>query len=176
VKKALFLDRDGIINIDYGYVSKIENFTFSKDIFSLIHLFEKKNYLCFIVTNQSGIGRGYYSKKDFQNVTHYMLNIFKSKHITIEEVCYCPHSPEENCRCRKPATGMIEDILQKYSIDLSHSWMIGDKQSDIDFAKNANIAHTIAIKNSNIKNSDYFFSSISSCVAFLEENQAIISS
>ena len=170
-QKALFLDRDGIINIDHGYVSKRENFEFTESIFELLHLFIKKGYLLFIVTNQSGIGRGYYTLKDFDTLTKWMLYIFKEKDITIQKVAYCPHAPEDNCHCRKPETGMVEDILTQYPIDLSHSWLIGDKQSDIDLSHNAKIQHSIAIGSRKISTASYQFNTISDCYTFLEKKQ-----
>ena len=173
LKKALFLDRDGIINVDHGYVSKINDFTFTKGIFELLHLFMKKEYLIFIITNQSGIGRGYYSVEDFQHLTDYMLNVFKEKDIHIQEVQYCPHAPEKNCHCRKPNTGMIEEILKAYPVDLSNSWLMGDKQSDIDLANQANIPHSIAIGTSDISGASYQFATISECYRFLKDNPSL---
>jgi len=169
--KALFLDRDGIINVDHGYVYQIQNFEFNKDIFALLHLFISKNYKLFIVTNQSGIGRDYYTQDDFNRLTKWMLEELKKEHIQIEEVQYCPHSPESNCHCRKPKIGMIDQILKNYKIDLNESWMIGDKQSDIDLAHNANIKHTIAIGDREINNSEYHFNTISECKNYFEEKE-----
>ncbi len=160
-QKALFLDRDGIINIDHGYVSKVEKFEFVDGIFEFIKLFLNKNYLLFIVTNQSGIGRGYYSEKDFLKLTKWMLSEFKKENISIADVFYCPHSPEEKCKCRKPQIGMINQALKSYDIDLNSSFMIGDKQSDIDLAINANITNSIYIgKSLDIKNYKYSFKTI----------------
>ena len=161
--KALFLDRDGIINIDHGYVYKIQNFTFTQEIFELIQKFSKLGYLIFIVTNQSGIGRKYYTEDDFQKLTRWMLSEFKKHNINITEVYHCPHAPEENCHCRKPETGMIEKSIKDYSIDLKNSWMIGDKQSDIDLAQNAGIGNSIYIGEICTPNSTYCFKSISDC-------------
>jgi D-glycero-D-manno-heptose 1,7-bisphosphate phosphatase len=172
--KALFLDRDGVINIDYGYVSKIENFEFLEGIFEILHLFIAKGYKLFIVTNQSGIGRGYYSQEDFFNLTKIMLNEFKKNGITIEEVQYCPHAPEEKCNCRKPAIGMIDKIVSKYQIDLENSWLIGDKQSDIDLSHNANISYSVAIGERIIKDANFYFKTILDFRHYLEENQAKI--
>ena len=172
--KALFLDRDGIINIDHGYVSKIEDFEFTKGIFDLLKLFINQGYKLFIVTNQSGIGRGYYTQEDFNRLTDWMLDAFKKENITIESVEHCPHAPEENCSCRKPNTGMIEAIMSKQRLDLKNSWMIGDKQSDIDLAHNATINHTISIGNRKIDRSELPFSSILECYHYLKENQAKI--
>ena len=162
-QKALFLDRDGIINIDHGYVSKIKDFEFVEGIFDLVKHFADKGYLIFIVTNQSGIGRGYYAQEDFTTLTQWMVKRFAQEDIHIEKVYYCPHSPETKCHCRKPETGMIEDAIQSYDIDLSNSWMIGDKQSDMDLAKNAGIGKSIYIGNEHIKNATYSFPSIQSC-------------
>ena len=174
MQKALFLDRDGVINIDHGYVSKIEDFQFTDGIFELLQLFLSKGYLLFIVTNQSGIGRGYYSEDDFLNLTSYMLDEFKKRDIKITSIEYCPHAPEERCGCRKPQIGMIENILSKYKIDLKSSWLIGDKQSDIDLAHNAGIACTIAIGERKIENATYSFKIILDCKEFLEKNKDII--
>jgi len=173
-KKALFLDRDGIINIDHGYVFSKEMFDFSEGIFDLLHLFIKHNYILFIITNQSGIGRGYYTANDFEELTLWMLNKLEEEDIHIESVHHCPHALVVPCQCRKPATGMIDTILLEHNIDLENSWMIGDKQSDIDLAHNAHIKHTIAIGSRIIKNTEYHFNSITACKTFLEENQDTI--
>lgn len=174
-QKALFLDRDGVINIDHGYVSKIEDFQFTEGIFALLELFLDHNYKLFIVTNQSGIGRGYYTQNDFDVLTTWMMDEFTKKGIHIESVHHCNHAPEANCLCRKPETGMIDEILAEHVIDLQHSWMIGDKQSDIDLAHNAKISHTIAIGERAINNATFSFKTILACKRYLEENQAIIS-
>ena len=174
MKKALFLDRDGIINIDHGYVSKIEDFEFIEGIFDLVKHFSDKGYFIFIVTNQSGIGRGYYEKKDFLLLSEWMVKKFSEHGIDIVQVYHCPHSPEEKCQCRKPKTGMIDKARDAYAIDLATSWMIGDKQSDIDLALNAGIGHSVAISPGKIQNAAYIFSSLLECKHFLEENQGII--
>ena len=174
LRKALFLDRDGIINVDHGYVSQIDQFEFTKDIFDLLHYFKNAGYLLFIVTNQSGIGRKYYTQKEYDTLTQWMIKALHEKDIDIQDVQYCPHSPQDNCNCRKPRTGMIDNILKKYPVDLQNSWLIGDKQSDIDLALNANIPNSIAIGDKNIVNSTYSFESIGRCKEYLEENQGKI--
>jgi D-glycero-D-manno-heptose 1,7-bisphosphate phosphatase len=173
-EKALFLDRDGVINVDHGYVYKIEDFQFTKGIFELLHLFLAQGYSLFIVTNQSGIGRGYYSKKAFLDLTTFMLNRLKEQGITIQEVAYCPHAPEEQCFCRKPATGMVEYLCSNYQINLKKSWLIGDKQSDIDLAHNAKIGQSIAIGERLIHGANLSFKTILNCKSYLEENQGKI--
>ncbi len=140
MKKAVFLDRDGIINIDKSYVYKIEDFEFNEGVFEVLRYLKRLGYLLFIVTNQSGIGRGYYSESDFLKLTNWMLDEFKFQGIDIQRVYYCPHSPESNCLCRKPKIGMFEKAFSEYSIDKKNSWMIGDKPSDIKAGKKAGLS------------------------------------
>ena len=168
---ALFLDRDGVINIDHGYVYKKEDFEFSKGIFDLVKLFTSKGYLIFVVTNQSGIGRGYYSEKDFLILNQWMLNKFKQKGIHIEQVLYCPHKPNTNCKCRKPNTALIEEILENHNIDLSKSYLIGDKQSDIDLTVNAGIKYSIYIGNEKINNCTLQFKTILNCQKYFKNEK-----
>ncbi len=143
--KAVFLDRDGVINIDKSYVSKIEDFEFSEGIFELLIKLKKMGYLLIIITNQSGIGRGYYTEADFQTLTSWMLKEFEKKDIHIDDVYHCNHDPASGCDCRKPAPKMLLDAKKKFDIDMSLSWMIGDKKSDIDAGKNAGVNNTIFI-------------------------------
>ena len=173
-QKALFLDRDGIINVDHGYVYQKENFEFTEGIFALVKLFTDAEYLVFVVTNQSGIGRGYYSEEDFNTLTKWMVKKFDDENITIEEVYHCPHSPEEKCHCRKPEIGMIEQALAQYSIDLEHSWMIGDKQSDIALAQNANIGDSVYIGDTKSREATLSFNSLKEAKSYFQENKGKI--
>jgi len=170
MKPALFLDRDGIINIDYGYVNKIENFEFNSEIFDLIRLFVLKNYYIIVVTNQSGIGRGYYTLNDFLKLTNFMKIKFKEQNIFLDSIYYCPHAPEVDCNCRKPNTGMIKQACRDFEIDLEKSWMVGDKQSDIDLAINASIGTSVAISKSRRNGANYNFNSIKEFKEYLEQN------
>ena len=138
-----------------------------KGIFDLVKYFADAGYLIFVITNQSGIGRGYYSEEDFTVLTDWMTDAFEKQGLKIEKVYYCPHAPEEKCHCRKPQTGMIEQALEDYPLDLAHSYMIGDKQSDIDLAHNAGIGKSIYIGDKNITNATYSFNSILECRAGL---------
>ena len=102
-------------------------------------------YEIIVITNQSGIGRGYYTQEDFLNLTNWMIKEFNKNKIEILKVYFCPHSPSEDCECRKPKIGMITQSLNDFSIDLQNSWLIGDKTSDIQTAINANIPNKILI-------------------------------
>ena len=173
-RKALFLDRDGIINVDHGYVYTIDDFEFSEGIFTLLEYFRDAGYLLFVVTNQSGIGRGYYKVSDFHILTEWMIEEFNKKNITIEKVFHCPHTPDTMCHCRKPDTGMIEKALIEYSLDLKHSWMIGDKLSDIALANNAGICHSIDIGEKPLSTATLSFASVYACEQYFQENQGKI--
>jgi len=116
--RAVFLDRDGVINDDFGYVSKIEDFKFKEGIFELLELLQNKGFTLFVITNQSGIARGYYTKEDFLKLTDFMLKELEKRDIFIKEVAYCPCHPDfsESCDCRKPNPKMILDLAEKYNI------------------------------------------------------------
>jgi D-glycero-D-manno-heptose 1,7-bisphosphate phosphatase len=146
MNRAIFLDRDGVINVEKNYLYKIEDFEFIDGVMESLQYFQGLGYKLFVITNQSGIGRGYYTMDDFNILTKWMLEEFKKNNIHIDEVQLCPHAPGENCDCRKPRTAMIDKILQKHEIDLENSWLIGDKSSDIECAKNAHIKNTIQVQ------------------------------
>ncbi len=168
------MDRDGIINIDYSYTYKIDEFKFVPYIFELVNIFALAGYKIIVVTNQSGIGRGYYTEDDFDILSEWMVGEFAKKDITISKVLHCPHLPLDNCNCRKPNIGMIEQALTIFDIDLGSSWMIGDKQSDIDLARNASIGTSIAIGDDNIKNASLSFDTIEKMVQYLQLNKGIL--
>lgn len=133
---AIFLDRDGVINKDHGYVNKISDFELFPDVIKSLKLLQKK-FVLFIVTDQSGIGRGYYTEEDFLILNNHMLTIFKNNGINIREVYYCVHAPEEGCKCRKPSPYFVKQAEKKYNINLKGSFVIGDKPKDIEMGNNA---------------------------------------
>jgi len=135
MNKAIFLDRDGVINEDKGFIKKIKDFDIFQGVFQALKQFQEKGFKLIIITNQSGIGRGYYTEQDFHKLTDYILDLFKKQGIKIEKVYFCPHKPEDNCECRKPKTKLITQAIEKFNINLSESWMIGDKEKDILMGK-----------------------------------------
>lgn len=137
--KALFLDRDGVINYDPGYVYRIEDFEFMPGIFEALAGFMMLGYEIFVVTNQSGIGRGYYSEDDFAKLSKYMIDEFKSYGVEIKKIYHCPHTPSDDCNCRKPKPGMILQALNEHNIDPQASLIIGDKPSDLEAARKAGV-------------------------------------
>lgn len=163
MKKALFLDRDGVININHGYVHRIEDFDFVDGIFELCDVAQRQGYQIIIVTNQAGIGRGYYTEADFQTLMGWMLQQFKGRGITITAVYHCPYHPEHGVgeykrasEDRKPNPGMLLRAKEEYDIDMATSVMIGDKETDVDAGKNAKVGTTILLDGSSgDTNADY---------------------
>ncbi|MDR0665602.1 MAG: D-glycero-beta-D-manno-heptose 1,7-bisphosphate 7-phosphatase [Helicobacteraceae bacterium] len=145
MNKALFLDRDGVINVDYGYVASFDRFVFCDGIFDLLLEARSKNYKIVVVTNQSGIARGLYGENEFKSLTRRMLKELKDRDVLISGVYYCPHAPEDGCDCRKPKSGMFLQAIKDHSIDPSKSWMIGDKRSDMEAAIGAGVKNLVLI-------------------------------
>jgi len=145
-KKIIFLDRDGVINKEVGYLSKIKDFKFIDGVFESCRYFGNLGYELIIVTNQSGISRGFYSETDFTKLNSWMINEFKLQKINILDVFYCPHLPKDLCNCRKPQPGMFLQANEKYGIDMEKSWMIGDSERDIQAANLAGISNTIIVR------------------------------
>ena len=144
--KTIFLDRDGVINKEVGYLHKIQDFEFIDGVFDACLHFQALGYQLIIITNQSGIGRGYYDEDAFHVINNWMLEQFKNKRIEILDVFFCPHTPESNCDCRKPKPGMFNQANEKHNIDMEKSWMVGDKEADIQAANAAGIQNTILVK------------------------------
>lgn len=142
--KALFLDRDGVINVEVNYLHKKEDFIFIKGIFELCKYYQDLGYCIIVVTNQSGIARGYYSELDFEILTTWMIDQFREHDITITAVYHCPHHPEITglCECRKPEPKMLLDAQKKFSLDMNNSLLVGDKERDIIAGINAGLKET----------------------------------
>ncbi|MFX1390170.1 MAG: D-glycero-alpha-D-manno-heptose-1,7-bisphosphate 7-phosphatase [Promethearchaeota archaeon] len=132
--KVIILDRDGTLIEDKNYSYKIDDFKLLPGVIEGLKLLSN-DFLFLIVTNQSGIGRGYYTVQDFHNYNSHLIKILKKENINILKTYYCPHLKEENCECRKPKTKFITDIIIEFNIDIKRSWMIGDHPSDIEFGE-----------------------------------------
>ena len=140
-KRALFLDRDGVINHDFNHVYKISEFQFIDGIFEFCKFFLTRGYIIVIITNQAGIAKSFYTENDFFILSKWMKDFFKKKSVKIEKIYFCPHHPNYNgqCNCRKPNPGMILKAKNDLKIDLKQSILVGDKNSDIDAGLNAGI-------------------------------------
>ena len=143
MNKAVFFDRDGVINIDTGYVGKIEDFVFVEGIIPAMQHAQQQGYLLIILTNQSGIGRGYYTEDDFQQLTKWMKAELAQQDVIIDAVFHCPHTDNDHCQCRKPKPGLFLQAIDKFDVGCDNSWMIGDSERDIEAAVAAGIGNTV---------------------------------
>lgn len=148
MNKALFLDRDGVINIEKEYLYKIEDFEFIDGVFSTCQHFLGQGYLLIIITNQAGIARGKYTEDDFAKLTHWMIQQFTKHGILISKVYHCPHHPNFSgiCDCRKPKPGMIKLAQKEFNLDLKQCTLVGDKEGDIQAGINAGICRNILVR------------------------------
>ncbi len=137
MNRAVFLDRDGVINVDTGYVYRVKDFKFIPGVFTALRKLSASKFKCIIVTDQSGIGRGYYKKEDAEKVHKHMVKELSKRNIRIDKIYYCPHAPEEGCNCRKPKTALVQRAKKDFNINLSKSYFVGDKTKDIQTGKNA---------------------------------------
>ncbi|MGY3945698.1 D-glycero-beta-D-manno-heptose 1,7-bisphosphate 7-phosphatase [Aeromonas tecta] len=147
-KPAIFLDRDGVINEDTGYVSQVDDFHFLPGVIDAMQLLKQKGYQLIVVTNQSGIARGYFSEDDFMNLTEWMDWSLADRGVDLDGIYFCPHHPDHGapCDCRKPAPGMLLLAQQELGIDMSRSYMVGDKPSDLSAAMNAKVGHKVMVR------------------------------
>ena len=142
MNKAIFLDRDGVINNETGhyYISDAIDFVLNDGIIELLSFLKKQGFLLIVITNQGGISRGMYSKADADLVHKKMSGLLKVHGIEIDEIYYCPHHPEnERCICRKPDSVQIEKAIARFSIDPKESWFIGDRETDIEAGEKAGL-------------------------------------
>ncbi len=148
MNKALFLDRDGVINEEVNYLYKIEDFIFIDEIFDICKAYQQHDFIIVVITNQAGIARGKYTSADFDKLNNWMLDQFSKKGVRIEKVYFCPHHPDFSgpCECRKPNPGMIFQAQKEFDIILSESVLIGDKISDIEAGLNAGIENSFHIE------------------------------
>jgi len=142
---AVFLDRDGVLNVDAGYVSRVEEFCFVEGVFASLRAMQAAGFRLIVVTNQSGIGRGYFTEEQFRRLTDWMMLRLMQQQVQLTAVYHCPHAPQASCECRKPAPGLILRAAEDHGIDLRRSWLIGDRDRDIAAAQRAGVANTILL-------------------------------
>lgn len=146
IRRAVFLDRDGVINHDTGYLWRVEDFVFTEGIFEFCRLAVSYGYHLIVVTNQAGIGRGYYNEQDFLRLTRWMCERFAREQAPLTDVYYCPYHARHGLGAyrhdsfdRKPNPGMLLKAARRHRIALSQSLLVGDKESDMEAAYNAGI-------------------------------------
>ena len=180
MNRAVFLDRDGTVNVEKDYLIRSEDFEFEKHVPETLKFLYDKGFLLIVVTNQSGIARGYYTETDLDELNRHMMSIVNKNGFRFAGIYYCPHHKDGivdryavECGCRKPGTELIEKAAKEHNIDLSVSYMIGDKESDIEAGKRAGMTtvlvgtgHGKATKSS-YSGYDHFFQNISGIIALI---------
>ena len=180
MKRALFLDRDGVLNVDTGYIGDPTRLVLVASVVPLLQRAMALGYALIIVTNQSGVARGYFSEADYAAVTERLRQMFKAHDVEFAGIYHCPHHPDGvgplavRCDCRKPLPGLIIRAARDLDVDLRNSIMIGDKQSDIDAAVAAGVGRHFLIEPSTCKGSLAKPSSpFSKLALFLERNNTV---
>lgn len=139
MEKCIFLDRDGNINVEVDYLHKPEDFRFEKNADKAIKIFNDMGYKVIVITNQSGVARGYYTEEDVVKLHEYMDGLLKDIGAKVDAYYYCPHHPEKgigkyktDCKCRKPELGMFLQAKEEFDVDFENSMIVGDKLSDVE--------------------------------------------
>ncbi|NAW64781.1 D-glycero-beta-D-manno-heptose 1,7-bisphosphate 7-phosphatase [Photobacterium halotolerans] len=152
-KPAVFIDRDGVINVDHGYVHTVDDFEYIEGVFDACKKLKEQGYLLVLVTNQAGIARGMYTEDEFLTLTEWMDWNFVDNGVEFDGIYYCPHHPTEgkgdylqDCDCRKPKPGMFISARDFLNIDMARSVMIGDKTDDMTAAQAADVGTRILVR------------------------------
>jgi len=150
---AIFLDRDGTINVDHGYVYEIDRFEFIDGVIDAMRELKEMGYALVLVTNQSGIARGLFSEADFETLTEWMDWSLADRGVDLDGIYYCPHHPQgevaaftQECDCRKPKPGMFISAQEFLHIDMASSYMVGDKIEDMQAAAAAKVANKVLVR------------------------------
>ena len=152
MNKAIFLDRDGVINVERGYTHKLEDFVILPDLIEVLQLLQKKGYLLIIVSNQSGIAKELYKQSEVEVLHKYLVEEFSKNNITLSEIYYCVHHPDvSRCICRKPDSLFVEKGLARFNIDATKSYFIGDKERDVEAAEKAGVKGILIEANISLK-------------------------
>jgi len=133
--RAVFIDRDGTINVNSGYISNPDQFKMYPNVAKGIKLLYNEGFKIIIITNQSGIARGYFSKEKLEEIHDKMKKGLSEENVEIDAIYYCPHHPDENCKCRKPKPGLLEQAIKDFDIDVNNSFFIGDRMLDVEAGK-----------------------------------------
>ena len=139
MNKAVFLDRDGTLIVDKAYMHRLEDFELINGVVPALRKFKEMGYLLIIITNQSGIGRGYYTIEEANRFSDYVLQQLADSQCPIDAVYMCPHAPEEHCQCRKPSPYLIQKAISEWNISAAESYMFGDKDIDVECGNNAGV-------------------------------------
>lgn len=153
MNKAIFLDRDGVINFERGYTHRLEDFRILPGVMDVLRGWQAKGYLFVIVSNQSGIGKDLYKQEDVELIHGHLMDEFKKEGIQIAEVYYCVHHPDSGrCICRKPDSLFLEKAIARFAIDPARSFFIGDKDRDVEAGEKAGVKGILIEANTPLQN------------------------
>jgi len=180
LRKAAFLDRDGVINEERAFVHRIEDFVFVHGAVDALRDLQAAEYLLVIITNQSGIARGLYTEADYLKLTLHMQERVEAAGVKLDAVEYCPHLPDAlvagyrvDCACRKPGTGMLDRARSTLGIDMAKSILIGDRSSDIEAGRRAGVGRCFFVRSGNplaepdIQLADGIYDDLAACVRYV---------
>jgi D-glycero-D-manno-heptose 1,7-bisphosphate phosphatase len=152
MNKAIFLDRDGVINVERGYTHLLKDFVILPDLVENLQMYLKKGYLLVVVSNQSGIAKGLYTQAEVETIHSFLTNELTKSNIHLSEIYYCVHHPDvSRCICRKPDSLFVEKALARFNIDPARSFFIGDKDRDVEAAEKAGVRGILIDANSPLK-------------------------
>lgn len=180
MKKAAFIDRDGVLNEDREYVHRIADFALLRGSVSALRTLQQAGYLLVIITNQSGIARGLFSEEDYQELEAYMRKRLSDSGVSLDSVQYCPHLPDapvaryrRDCECRKPRPGMILAATELLDIDPAQSILVGDRRADLEAGRAAGVARCFLVRSgrplsdSDVLLADGVYEDLAGCVGEL---------
>ena len=146
-RRAVFLDRDGVINRETGeFIFQLEEFIINEGLIEALKVFQQRDFIFIVISNQSGIARGLYTKEQADYLHLHLQRFLKNHGIVLSEIYYCPHHPDDsNCICRKPDSGLLEKAIARFHIDAGRSYFIGDAERDIKAGEKAGV-NSILIK------------------------------
>lgn len=142
---AVFLDRDGTINIDTGYLADPGQLRLIDGAADAIRRLNEAGIKVIVVSNQSGVGRGFFTDADAAKVNERLVELLAAQGARVDGIYYCPHLPEDGCRCRKPAAGLVDDAAQEHAVEIRRSCVVGDKASDIGLAHNLGVKSVLVL-------------------------------
>ena len=153
--KAVFLDRDGTINHDYGYISDPNNFDLIHGVRAALRLLLEVDFKIFVVSNQSGVARGLFDEKQLKIIEKKMIDELLKGDVRLSGIKYCIHHPDDGCKCRKPSPIMVKELAKEYNVDLTHSYFIGDKILDVKTGYAAKCKTVLLLKEDDVISEEF---------------------
>ena len=152
MNKAIFLERDGVINYERGYTHRLEDFVILPDLIEVLQILKQKGYLLIVISNQSGIAKGLYLQSETEMLHAYLKEELRKNNVVLDEIYYCIHHPDvSKCICRKPDSLFVEKALARFNIDPSKSYFIGDKERDTESGEKAGVKGILIEANISLK-------------------------